>query len=436
MKILRLLWVLVGLLWAGQLWAAEPFSAPAQFNLAGSTIELEITVTHDRLGSYDMEIEPNPVPVTGFIDIDKLSVLTGACQGQLRNVSATTHAEFDRWGIEMAYDFQFSLNADPLNGVFFWSKNKAAFYPENVVLTVASGGQTWNIPLNGIPLPADYVNGVLTLEAELDYTEEYEGYQTDAHIGLHLVGNLEDQVPVGDNGISIALALDKNVYQTADRLELRAGISNDGPQREVDIYLAYFDPLDNFFIAPEYNSRLQFLARATLAARQYVPLTKVLDVGLPAHSPPIVVAGESYFCAVVTAVGSFEPLSNWAFADFTYNAAPSSSAPFDGEWYGSGGSAVPGGDCPPLASVQVTVVDGQISGEASEMVEIDVDGYKMTGSINAQGEIVDGILLEEYMTSWIPVGSFSGTFSGSHCDGTWMDEYGCYGTFTLDKMDY
>ena len=139
---------------------------------------------------------------------------------------------------------------------------------------------------------------------------------------------------------------------------------------------------------------------------------------------------------MVTYAGGSEPISNLACANFIYDTSLQPDAdPFDGEWHGSGGSSVPGGECPPLAAVHMTIVDSQISGVADEVVEVDADGYRMTGTINVSGEIVDGVLLEEYMNSWIPVGSFTGAFSGTTCSGTWMDEYGCYGTFTLEKMN-
>ncbi len=416
--------------------AALPFKAPAVFDLTGSTLEMAVSFDFGRLGTHELSLNPNPAPVTGYIDIDTISTLTGVCRGRMRDISASTEAEISEMGISLDFTMTATLNADPLDGIFIWSKDKAAFYPENMVITLSIESESWDIPLSGIPLPAEYSDGILTLDADLEYSDEYAGYEFSAVIGLHLRGVLQSQ-GAGDGGLTIDLELDQNIYQPGDRLQLRAGLDNGGGERQVDIYVAFFDHEGNYFFAPDYTSTMTPLTSVTLAAGQYTALTKILDVRLPAHTPPIAASGAGYFCAVVTLAGSSEPISNWSFADFIYDAPDlvPDTGPFDGEWHGSGGSSVPGGDCPPLAEVHLTIVDSQISGEASEVVDVDADGYRMTGTVNAQGEIVDGILLEEFMNTWIPVGSYNGTFSGTTCSGTWMDEYGCYGTFTLGKMN-
>ena len=416
--------------------AAQPFKAPAVFDLNGSSMEMVISFDLERLGTHELSLGSNPAPINGFIDINTISTLTGVCRGRMRDISSSTEAEIEKMGLSLGFTVTATLNADPLNGIFFWSKDKAAFYPDNLVLTLSFDSQSWDIPLSGIPLPADYNDGVLSLDAELDFSEEYEGYEFSAVIGLHLRGVLQSQ-GADDGKLVIDLELDKNIYQPGDRLQLRAGLNNGGGEQRVEIYVAFFDHERNYFFAPDYTNTMTPLTTVTLAAGQYTSLTKILEVLLPAHTPPIATAGACSFCAVVTSAGSSEPLSNWAFADFTYNVLdPQPDAePFDGEWHGSGTSAVPGGECPPLAAVHMTIVESQISGEADEVVEINADGYRMTGSVNAQGEIVDGILLEEFMNLWIPVGSYNGTFSGTTCSGTWIDEYGCYGNFSLEKMN-
>ena len=428
-----LFWLFGGLV---SVQAAQPFKAPAVFNFSGSTMDLAISFDLGRFGTHELGLSPNPAPVTGFIDVDSISSLTGVCRGRMRDISASTEAEISKVGLSLDFTLTATLNADPLDGIFIWSKDKAAFYPDNLVLTLSFDSESWDIPLNGIPLPAEYIDGILSLDAELEYSEEYEGYEFSAVIGLHLRGVLQSQGD-GDGKLVIDLELDKNIYQPGDRLQLRAGLDNGGGERWVDIYVAFFDHVGNYFFAPDYTGTMTPLTSVNLAADQYVELTKILDIWLPAHTPPIVAAGAGSFCAVVTLAGSSEPISNLVCADFIYNVPDSQpdADPFDGEWHGSGGSAVPGGECPSLAEVHMTIVDSQISGVADEAVEIDADGYRMVGSVNAQGEIVDGILLEEFMTSWIPVGSYTGTFFDTTCSGTWLDEYGCYGIFTLGKMN-
>ncbi len=432
LSLVTIFWVVAGFLVPVD--AAQPFKAPAVFDFNGSTMALKLEFDLGRLGTHELKINPNPAPVTGFIDIETVSSLTGVCRGRLRDFSATTQAGIEKMGVNLDFTVTATLNADPLDGVFLWSKDKAVFYPDNLILTLDFGGEKWDIPLSGIPLPAQYRNGVLTLNVEVEQSGKYEGYDYDAVIGLHLVGVLKSQAP-GNGNITIELELDKNSYKPGDRLKLRAALDNSGGARKVDIYVAFFDPEGNYFFGPDYTSRMTPLITVDLDAYEHSSLTEILNVLLPAHTPPIAAAEASSFCAVVTAAGSTAPISNLACADFTYDFTPANPDPYDGEWHGSGGSSVVGGECPALAEVHMTIVKSQISGVADEVDMIDADGYRMTGTIDTEGKVTDGVLLEEFMNSWIPVGSFTCTFSGSSCTGTWIDEYGCYGSFSLARMN-
>jgi hypothetical protein len=65
---------------------------------------------------------------------------------------------------------------------------------------------------------------------------------------------------------------------------------------------------------------------------------------------------------------------------------------------------------------------------------IDPNPSPVTGQI--QINIVEGILLEEFGASLIAVGTFSGQLSPSGTGaGTWVDDYGCYGTFTVTRQE-
>ncbi|MEA3333074.1 MAG: hypothetical protein U9Q58_05720 [Pseudomonadota bacterium] len=420
--------------------AAQPFEAPAVFDFGGSSMEFEISFDFGLAGDYELTLDSNPAPVTGFIDIDSISTLTGVSRGRMRDISASTGAEMSALGEELEFTITAALSADPLDGTFFWGENRAVFNSDNLVLTLSIDSESfdpesWEIPLSGTPLPAEYSDGILGIDANLEFSEEYEGFEFSADIGLYLRGVLQGQ-GAEDGKLTLDLELDKSIYQTGDRLRLRVGLENGGGERQVDIYVAFFDHEGNYFFAPDYTGTMTPLTRVNLVAGQSVALTEIIDVCLPAHSPPIAAAGACSFCAVITNAGGREPISNLACADFIYDTSlQSETAPFDGEWHGSGGSSAPGGECPPAAAVHMTIVESQIRGSADELVEVDADGYRMTGTIDVSGEIVDGILLEEYMNSWIPVGSFTGTFFGTTCSGTWMDEYGCYGAFTLEKMN-
>jgi len=424
--------------------AARPFKAPARFDFSGSSMNMKINFNLGHLGKQTLQLNPSPTPVTGFIDIDKLSAVTGICSGRMLDISASTKAGISKMGVDLDFTVTAAFNSDPLEGIFFWNKDKAAFYPENLIMTLSFDSESWDIPLSEIPLPTDYRDETLSLDIDFEYEGEYEGYQFSVEIVLHLKGELQKSGDAGadvlENSVMlIELELDKDLYQSGDRLRLRAGLNNLGEERQVDVYVAFFDHEGNYFFAPDYTGAMTPLLRTTLGANQYTSLTEILDVHLPSHSPPIAAAGDCSFCAVVTAAGGDKPISSMASAAFSYNPTSVEPAadPFAGEWHGQGGSAVPGGDCPALAVVHMTVTGNRIDGFADETGEIEEEdeSYKMTGTINESGEIVNGILLEEYMNNWVPVGSFSGTFTAGSCMGSWIDEYGCYGTFSVSKVE-
>jgi len=418
--------------------AAVPFSAPAVFDLnGGSTLNMAMTVDLGRLGSVDASLDPNPAPVTGFIDIDEISTITGICSGALDDISTQTRATISKRGISLDLVVTVTVSSKSLNGVFIWNQDRVAFYPDAILVTVDINGQRWPISLAGIPLTGTYKDGLLTMDFTLNHQGEYGGYKYDMVLGFHLRGVLKSRPEEGQGRIPVVeLKLNQPHFNTGNRLQLMVGVHNSKETRRVDLYLVYFDPEGNYYFAPDYTSRMTPLKTLDLTPYEEISLTRILDVTLPAHTPPIVLAGKSHFCAVLTEAGSTEPLSSYAFADLTFNTPDIQvGGPYDGDWYGSGSSAVPGGACPPLADVTIRIADSEISGLASEPGE-DGESYRMTGKVNEKGEIVDGQLLEDYMNTWIVVGSFKGNIVGNTLNGTWIDDYGCYGTFTAEKADY
>ena len=139
--------------------AATPFAAPASFDLAGSTINVDIRLESKVLGTIDMALDPNPAPLTGNMDIETLDAASGVFSGALTNVTTTTTAEASKLGLELPVTI--TLNSNTLSGVFLWAKDKVACYPESVTATFTIGDQSWDIPFNGIPLAGTYNNNQL-----------------------------------------------------------------------------------------------------------------------------------------------------------------------------------------------------------------------------------------------------------------------------------
>ncbi len=133
--------------------------------------------------------------------------------------------------------------------------------------------------------------------------------------------------------------------------------------------------------------------------------------------------------------GSDRMASKLATTQFAFDAdTPNSGAepePYDGTWTGSGTSDVVTADCPALADVQFEIAQNRIAGWADD----GEDGYEMSGTVDDQGEVLDGVLLEEFGPDRVPMGSFNGTFSGNSFSGRWVDNYGCHGSVSLTKFE-
>jgi hypothetical protein len=413
--------------------AAVPFGAPASFDLTGSTIGLAVNLETPRLGVQEMALDPNPTPVTGTIAIDQLTLGTGEFSGRFVDITASTNASLARVGLN--FPVTVTLNSDNVSGVFMWSQNAAIIDAAYLTATLTFGSTSWPIPLYGVPLPATYQDGVLSIQAHLEYSSTYEEYNFTAQIDINLTGTLQTQAA---SGAWLQLKTDRDVYANGDNLKLSYSMGNPGPDQLVDIYLGLLSPDGNLLFFPGYTTDLatavpNFLLPSGLYI-PYAPETVIHDLTLPASWPPISLAGDYQFLAAFCTAGTFcELIGDVAAAPFTY--LPTYTHGYDGMWYGSATNDASGTICAKVATVQFTITDSQLSGWGEEDIAYDADGYMMTGTVNSEGQIVDGSLFEEYGPGYQPVGVFDGTLSGDSGSGTWHDSYGCYGTFTVTRSE-
>jgi hypothetical protein len=128
-------------------------------------------------------------------------------------------------------------------------------------------------------------------------------------------------------------------------------------------------------------------------------------------------------------------LSDIELTPFVYQNGTPASPAVDGLWYGSGVNIATNAECADLAWVMLEITNAKISGEATEDVATDADGYELTGTVDPNGEITDGILWEEFGAGLVQMGVFTGKVSGSTIQGNWYDAYGCYGTYTVTKSE-
>ncbi|MBW2309085.1 MAG: hypothetical protein JRG73_19345 [Deltaproteobacteria bacterium] len=296
--------------------AAVPFSAPVSFDLEGSSISFAVSLETQRLGTLEMGITPNPAPLNGYIDINQMNQETGVFSGAFREVSASTAADAPRLGL--SFPINVTINGSAVPGIFIWNQDKVVFYPEALVAALSFGTRSWNIPFSGIPLVGHYRDGRLTLQSNLEFSDNYNGYDFTVQIGIDLVGRMQTQ---NTGGLWFNLQTNREMYLAGDNLKLYASLGYFGQNQMLDVYLALIDPSGNALFAPEYTSVLAPVGSVMLETGYYIPPTLIFDVAVPVQSPPIISTGQYQFLAAFCRAGTMDLVGDIASAEFSFNSS-------------------------------------------------------------------------------------------------------------------
>ncbi len=412
--------------------SAVPFTAPAEFDLTGSTISAQVRLETRLRGTVQASLTPNPTAVSGDLEIHTLDTASGAFTGALDQISATSTATVGQLGL--TFPVTVTLSSNDVRGLFFWDQNTAVISPENITVTLDFAGTVWNVPVSGIPIPATYNNGKLAFSLNVDYADSYMGYAYTANIGINLVGTLVAGASSGLGQTSGGLPwldiwTDETAYGPGDTLTLHITIGNAGPARTVDLYIALLDPAGGISFWPAYTASPTALPELSLTSGFYVPPLALQQVVLPTNLPPISASGNYSFLAAFTDPGTLNIVGATADAPFVYSAAASGQGAFDGQWDGPATIDTGQALCGTYGNAHFDIAGGVISGWGIS----DEDGYAVSGTVSPAGVVQNGLLWEEYGADLIQVGTFSGTFSGNTGNGTWGDRYGCSGTYQVTR---
>ncbi len=407
--------------------AATPFDVPAVFTLADrSDIELGLSV---KVGGQTLQagLDPNPAPVTGFLDVNTLNRLTGVFTGAFREVTASTTASVDRLGWQKTITA--TLNAPALNGIFLWNENKVIIYPETVSAVFTVDGEALPVfSLQGVPLRATYEGSELTISTGFTYEGSYAGFQFTMTAKVNLVAAL--QTPAAGT-VWVGLKTDDNAYQAGDGMKVYGSIENSGESVNVDLYLALYAPDGKLYCLPGFTTTfVPILSDWTFVPTPNIPYTLLLQYTLPDGLPIPLIDGQYAWMAAFFKPGTTELIGDVAAAWFAYTANAPTPQAFDGYWLGTAESLVQSPDCRGFAEVSFTVTGGNLKGDAVTAVD-DGDAYSLSGTVDAGGNILNGAIFEEFAGRLYQVGVFKGTLAGDTGQGNWYDDYGCHGTFSV-----
>ncbi|MCP4693829.1 MAG: hypothetical protein GY859_37690 [Desulfobacterales bacterium] len=401
--------------------SATPFQAPATFVLENSTFDFSVSFTFPRVGEVGVAVNPSPTPVTGNITIDELEMATGLFTGSFNNITGSTAAAHP---LLEGLVITLTLNSENVSGKFLWAQNKVILYAETLEATLSfSGGFSWPVPLNGAPVPATYQNDALSISTGLNKSGEYSGYTFNIDVAVDLTANLQAQPAVA---AWTEIKTDRTAYGAGDPLKLYLSVGTGGAARVADLYLVLEAPDQTIYSWPTYGMGVVPAAVGLpLPADLNVTGLELFDVVLPS-TIPLAPGDQPYkYHFVMADTGTADAIGAIASASFTYAGAAVAPA-YDGTWTGTALCPLNNEVCSSFNEVEFLIADGRITGYG---VDDEQEEYPVTGVVDGDGNIVDGVIYEDD----IPIGVFDGSFSGAAGSGTWHDHYGCYGTFNVTK---
>lgn len=408
---------------------ATPFDAPSEFILTGSNISSSLAF-QTKLGNVNASLNPNPAPVTGKIIVNSLNKSSGAFYGKFEDVSASTTVS----GIASIGNITATLTINsPVSGMFLWAQNKVVINAEYLTAVLSLNGQDFPIALKGAIIPANYNNGVISLNFNIDQGGTYGSLAFSFSGAVNLTGVLNYSAL---GGLWIEMITSKMNYQTGNYFDLYVSLGNSGPESNVDLYFGLLNPNGELLVMqPDLSFSTNItpvLSDFNLPNGTLLSNTQIFHTLLPSTTPPVSIPGKYTLLAGFTDIGTLDFIGDIFPSSFEY-AVQTSSGNYDGLYIGSAFNSTSSSTCAGINLVTFYIVNNLIEGEAEEQQGQETEGYPVTGVVNETGKIVNGIIWEEYMTSLIAIGTLDGQVSGETIAGTWTDSYGCYGTYTLTK---
>ena len=404
--------------------AAKPFVAPVDFDLDGSTIDLTLSFT--RLNrTYNASLNPNPAPVTGKIEIQDLNQDSGVFNGKFKDITATTTVS----NVPGIPKIQLGVEINgSTTGIFIWNTNKVIFNPVYMTARININGQIFEVLMANIPIKATYNDGHITLDFDISKQGSYNNFEFDLTAKVHLTGEMQKPNNTNDY-LWVNLSTNDTVYSENENFKLFVSLGNSGKTKNADLYII-LEHNGHYYSFPEYAEGFKpVLRNYNFKSGLYALNILIHNVLLPsATTPPIFSAGNYSYYAVFTEPNTSVIIGKVESTGFSYNLNGSINGQYDGIWEGTAVSNVHTAFCDGTSNVKFKIINNRIDGSASEIID-DGDEYGVTGYLNSQGKVEDGVIWDDIA----PVGGFDGSVEGRHMNGSWSDIYGCYGTFSLTK---
>lgn len=271
---------------ATSIYAAEPFQAPAVFDLGGSTIYLEAKVNVPIVGDVDVNITPNPVPIAGQVVVETLDGAgnwTGYGEG---SGSATINAP-------VVGKLNVSGEAGgSAQGVFDFANNLVTFYTNDSWAKIKVSGQQYDFNIDDGTVQGTFDGKYIRFATTNDTSFNLLGFTFKIHYEINAVGELKPA-----ENLEVFIDTNKSNYNSGDRFTTAIGFKRTGGSITVDAWLVLLDSTGALLFFPGFTTTANNIPNLVLPANSETYDRPIFDQILPGNNPPIQSTG-TYIIAI------------------------------------------------------------------------------------------------------------------------------------------
>jgi hypothetical protein len=265
---------------ASNIFAADPFEAPAVFDFSGSIIYLEAKVTLPFIGEVDVDIDPNPVPIDAKIYVDTLDAdgyWTGYGEG-----SGTTTASA---GSGMVSFTAYGEAGGSGEGWFDFPNDKVTIYSEDAWAKLEVGGTPYNFDIDEGEVEGAFDGTYMTYYYSGTETMNITGFNFTITYDIEAIGELETEVPVD----SLTALIETNAanYFSGDTFDCTIGLERVGPAITVDAWIVLLNPAGQLLFFPGYTTDISLIPNLMIPADFSLYDVSLSSQTLPGSNPPI-----------------------------------------------------------------------------------------------------------------------------------------------------
>jgi len=276
------------------IYAAEPFTAPATFDFSGSTVYLEATVELPFVGEVDVDIDPNPVPVTGELVVETLNE-AGNWIGYGEGSGETTANAPVVGAIPV-----FGEAGGSAEGVFDFANDRVTVYSDDAWAKINVAGTDYIFDIDEGEGEAQFDGTYITYEISGNEEMDILGFTFRFYYEIKAAGELKETSP--EESLDAFIDTNQGDYTSGEAFDCSIGVERRGPDITVDVWIVLLNPAGQILFFPTFTTTLGNVPGVTIPANFSARDIPIFHQTLPGTYPPIQDSG-----AYIIAIGLSSP---------------------------------------------------------------------------------------------------------------------------------